>query len=168
MKIALRVTAILSLIVILVTGEIENTGKLIAIGCLTGTIIRCIALFLLWISVSGLLVMFLREKREKTTVGKTIKAILLALFDVSLTIAVIALLLTIPDWMKKAEKLKSPDGEHYIVRVAHYDLFGHKVYNFYTKDKGIIYEYAFNDDNAEPELEWTDNGVLHRGWLYEC
>ena len=89
MKNALMLTVAFSLFILLFAGEIEGKGRIIAIGCVTGSIIRLIAVLLLWLSVTGLLVIFLKEKKVDTKKGRSVKAVLLALAEVVLTPTII-------------------------------------------------------------------------------
>ena len=92
-------------------------------------------------------------------------AVFAALFAVGLTFVLATLLIFAR--FAKPERIKSPDGEHYIVRVETSDLLGHTKYNFYVKKNGVKYRYIFDDDDPDPTLEWNDDGVRHRESFYE-
>ena len=65
----------------------------------------------------------------------------------------------------------TPDGTYW-TSSGHFVAFvEYKVENgqhwFYIKDSGVIYRYIFDAGNPLPELEWTDDGIIYNGDLYE-
>ncbi|MBP3747760.1 MAG: hypothetical protein J6I47_09945 [Ruminococcus sp.] len=168
MKKALKIIAVVSVAAAMFISGIEKNGDRIFIGRISGDHIRCALAFVTWVCVTILLVMFLKKKPEENAPAKkggAVIAVFAALFDAGLTFVLANLLIFAR--FAKPERIKSPDGEHYIVRVETSDLLGHTKYNFYVKKSGVKYRYIFDDDDPDPTLEWNDDGVRHRESFYE-
>lgn len=165
---ALKVIAIAAIAAAMTVSGIEKDGKRIFVGSFSGDHIRCALAAVMWVCVTLLLVMFLKrkpEENERPGKGRKVLAVIAALFDVGLTLILVNMLIFAK--MRAPERIKSPDGSHYIVRVRTSTLFGHTKYNFYVKDKGVVYRYIFDNDEPDPELEWKSGGVEYRGKLYK-
>lgn len=165
---ALKITAIAAFIGAMTVSGIEKDGKRIFIGNYSDDHICSAFAVVMWVCVTLLLVMFLKRKPEENEPpkkGKKVLAVFVALFDVGLTLVLANTLIFSKS--AKPERIKSPDGEHYIVRDEKITLFGHTKYNFYIREKGVKYRYIFDNDNPDPELEWKSDGVEFNGKLYK-
>ena len=166
LKIILGAVAALNLIAVLALKRIDSSGKIVLIGALNTEYIWAIVSFLLWLSVVGIMILFFTEKDEKKKSRSTIAGAVCVLPSLVLTLVMLGGMLSAFAARGDYRRIKSPDGEHYIVRKETSDVFGHKNYKFYIKDKGIVYRYIFDSDEAEPELKWTSSGVKYKKKLY--
>lgn len=168
-KTVLKVIAAAALIGAVVVKRVERGSRRIFIGDHSSNHIYLAIYFIAWLCIGILLLMFLREKKNTDEAPKSklrkVFPVLAACLEVGLTILVPLMLLFRN--LDKPERIKSPDGDHYIIRVEKDDWFGNTKYNFYVKDKGIVYRYIFDSDKPNPELSWNDKGVGFNGELYE-
>jgi hypothetical protein len=168
-KTVLKVIAVASLIGAVVSLNVEDGSHKVFIGDYNIDHIYLLFCFIAWLCLGILLFLYLRKKKDTEEAPKSkvrkVLPVLAACLEMGLT-STIPMVLLFSD-ADKQERIKSPDGKHDIVRVEKDDWFGNTKYNFYIKDKGVVYRYIFDSDKPAPKLEWTDDGVIFDNKLYE-
>ncbi len=166
-KTVLKIIAVAAIAALMLIAGIEDGGKRVFIGKYTRDHISIALYCIAWVCNGILLAMFLKKKRSPDE-QKRINPVLpiaAALAEAGLTVFIIVVS-SFGDF-REASRINSPDRDHYIVRIEDEDWFGNSKYKFYIKDSGVIYRYIFDAGKPLPELEWTDDGIIYNGDLYE-
>lgn len=167
LKIILGALGAVNLIFLLGLKRVDSHGKKVMLGSLNSEYIFAIVSIFLWLSVVGIMILLFLEKDEKKKQRSTIAGVVCVLPSLVLTLGMLAGMLSALAAKGDYSRIKSPDGEHYIIRKRTDVVFGQQKYNFYIKDSGIVYRYIFDSADPEPELEWKSDGVKFQGELYK-
>ena len=164
LKTALIIVAVLVFSAMIWMIDLDSKARIMVIGRFTSAHFFLL-LSLIWFgSVSGLVAIYLGSPKESRSKVKNAAAVVGTIANVLLGFLALMYAFAVTGGMGNAKKISSPDGEHCIVSIESDDLMK---YNFYVKDKGVIYRYIFDSCSQSPELEWTDNGILYKDELYE-
>ncbi|MBQ6180581.1 MAG: hypothetical protein IJU93_00060 [Lachnospiraceae bacterium] len=152
--------------------KLQDRNRLVIICGITGYSLMEFLAFGTLFCIGGLLAVFINAKDTGGKPRRAYKAVIFTLGIIVLELPAIfnflMMFLCSARVPSDPEKIKSPDGKHFIVRTSD-TAEGHSIYCYYIKDYGIIYRPIFEDfeRKSDPELQWTDEGVIYEGKLYE-
>jgi heme A synthase len=167
LKIVFGAVGALNLIFILMLKRVDSQGKIVMLGSLNSEYLWALTAFLLWSCLIVTAILMFREKDEKKKQRSTVIGAVCAMSGLVVTLVMLAGMLAALSARGDYGRIKSPDGEHCLIRKETDVLLGQTKYYFYIKDSGVVYRYIFESTDPEPELEWTSSGVKYQGELYK-
>ena len=170
--IILCLVAALTILAQVILYKVQDHRRLVIIGGMTGWELIAVSALGTLLCIGGLLAVFAASKAKDGKPRRAYKALIVALGVIVLELpAMLYFLITLIDASKAQSgpvRIKSPDGKHFIVRTSA-SSDGYPFYHYYVRERGFVYRLIFDEDvkNFEHGLEWTDEGVIYEGKLYE-
>ncbi|HRR76990.1 MAG TPA: hypothetical protein P5191_09305 [Ruminococcus sp.] len=162
----------LSILAQVILYKVEKGDRLVIIFGMTGVGLITIAALVTAVCIGGFLAVFIDTKGKDGKPRKVYKAVIFTLGMIILWLPAVfyffIMLICAGRGPSDPKKIKSPDGKHFIVRTSD-TAEGHSIYCYYVKEHGVVYRPIFEDfeRKSDPELQWTDEGVIYEGKLYE-
>ena len=164
--------AALTILAQVILYKVQDHRRLVIIGGMTGWELIAVSALGTLLCIGGILAVFAASKAKDGKPRRAYKALIVALGVIVLELpAMLYFLITLIDASKAQSgpvRIKSPDGKHFIVRTSD-TAEGHSIYCYYVRERGVVYRPIYDDydKNFEHGLEWTDEGVIYEGKLYE-
>ncbi len=152
--------------------KVQDHRRLVIIFGMTGWDMIAVSALGTVLCIGGLLAVFAASKAKDGKPRRAYKAVIISLGLIVLELpAMLYFLITLIGAGRlpsEPKKIKSPDGKHFIVRTSD-TAEGRPIYCYYVRERGVVYRPIYDDydKNFEHGLEWTDEGVIYEGKLYE-
>ena len=152
--------------------KVQEHRRLVIIFGMTGWDLIAVSALGTLLCIGGLLAVFAASRSKDGNPRRFYKAVIIVLGVIVLELpAILYFLITLIDTARgpnDPKKIKSPDGKHFIVRTSD-TAEGRPIYCYYVREWGVVYRPIYDDydKNFEHGLEWTDEGVIYEGKLYE-
>lgn len=152
--------------------KVQEHRRLVIIFGMTGWDMIAVSALGTLLFIGGLLAVFAASKAKDGKPRRAYKAVIISLGLIVLELpAMLYFLITLIGAGRlpsEPKKIKSPDGKHFIVRTSD-TAEGRPIYCYYVRERGVVYRPIYDDydKNFEHGLEWTDEGVIYEGKLYE-